>query len=85
LLNIVFCKCFVFSAKIIDHDGRRGNAMRAPAQWWHTVASSEARDVLHRAMCPPSHRRICMAIENAVVVINFVVAITIAKDHVMVI
>ncbi len=75
----------MFSAKIIDHGGRCGNAMRARAQWWHPVALSEAQDVLYWAMCPPSHRRICMAIENAVFVINFVVTITIAKDLVMVI
>jgi hypothetical protein len=38
--------------------------MRALAQWQHPVASIEALDVLHRAMRPTSHRRICMAIEN---------------------
>jgi hypothetical protein len=31
---------------------------QALAQWRHPVASSEARDVLHRAMCPTSYRRI---------------------------
>jgi hypothetical protein len=34
--------------QIVDHGGRRGNAAQALAQWQHTVASSEARDVLHR-------------------------------------
>jgi len=32
-------------------------------RWRHPVASGEARDVLHRAMCPSSHRRIRMAIK----------------------
>jgi hypothetical protein len=55
----------VFLAKIVDHGGRRGNAMQALAQWLHPVASSEAQDVLHRAMCPTLHRRIRMAIKIA--------------------
>jgi len=55
----------VFSTKIIDHGGRRRNAMQALTQWRHPVASSEAQDVLHRAMRPTSHRRIRMAIEIA--------------------
>jgi hypothetical protein len=55
----------VFSTKFVDHGGRHGNAMRALAQWRHPVASSEAQDVLHRAMHRASHRRICMAIKIA--------------------
>jgi hypothetical protein len=51
--------------KFVDHGGRRGNTAQALAQWWHRVASSEALDVIHRAMCPASYRRICMAIEIA--------------------
>ena len=49
------------------------------AQWWHSVASSETLNVLHRAMCPASHRRIRMVIENAIdspvifVIVNSVV------------
>jgi hypothetical protein len=50
---------------IIDHGCRRGNVMRALAQWRHPVASSEIRDVLHRAMRPASHHRIRMAIKIA--------------------
>jgi len=42
---------FLFSTEIIDHGGRRGDAMQALARWWHPVAYIEARDVLHRAMC----------------------------------
>jgi len=55
----------VFSTKIVDHGIRHGNAMRALIRWQHAVASSEALDVLHRAMRPASHRRIRMAIEIA--------------------
>jgi hypothetical protein len=33
------------------------------AQWRHTLASSEAPDVLHRAMRPASYHCIAMAIE----------------------
>ncbi len=53
----------MFLTEIVDHGGCRGNAMRALTQWWHPVASSEAMDVLYRAMLPVSYRRICMAIE----------------------
>ena len=35
------------------------------AQWWHPIASSEALDLLHWAMCAVSYRRIAMAIEMA--------------------
>ena len=35
------------------------------AQWWHPVASSEALDLLHWAMCVVSYRRIAMAIKMA--------------------
>jgi hypothetical protein len=42
----------VFSTEIVDHGGRRGDAMQALARWWHPVASSEALDVLHRAIRP---------------------------------
>jgi len=49
--------------KFVDHGGRRGNTSQALTQWRHPLASSEAWDVLHRAMHPTSHRRIRMAIE----------------------
>jgi hypothetical protein len=38
---------------------------QALAQWRHPVASSEALDVLYRAMRPASYRRIAMAIDIA--------------------
>ena len=58
----VLCVLFEF----VDHGGRRGNTAQALARWRHPVASSEALDVLHRAMRPASHRRIRMAIEIAI-------------------
>jgi hypothetical protein len=35
------------------------------ARWWHPVASSEALDLLYRAMCAVSYCRIAMAIKTA--------------------
>ncbi len=35
------------------------------AQWWHLVASNKALNLLHRAMCMVTYRRIAMAIETA--------------------
>jgi hypothetical protein len=55
--------CVLF--KFVDHGGRRGVTAQALARWLHPVASSEAPDVLHWAMCPASYRRIRMAIEIA--------------------
>jgi hypothetical protein len=51
--------------EFVDHGGRRGDTAQALARWRHPVASSEALDVLHWAMCPASYRRVCMAIEIA--------------------
>ena len=51
--------------EFVDHGGRRGNTAQALALSRHPVASSEALDVLHRAMCPTLYRHICMAIEIA--------------------
>jgi len=55
--------CVLF--EIVDHGGCRGNTAQALARWRHPVASSEALDVLHRAMCPTSYRCIAIAIEIA--------------------
>jgi hypothetical protein len=35
------------------------------AQWWHPVASSEALDLLHQAMCMVTYHHIVMAIKTA--------------------
>jgi hypothetical protein len=52
--------------EFVNHDGWRGNTAQALARWRHPVASSEALDVLHRAMHPTSHRRIRMVIKIVV-------------------
>jgi len=65
--------CFLF--KFVDHGSRRGDVMQALARWQYPVASSEAEDVLHRAMRPASHRRIRMAIEIVVNVPAFFVSL----------
>jgi hypothetical protein len=51
--------------EFVDHGNRRGDMAQALARWRHPVASSEALDVLYRAMCPASYRCIAMAIEIA--------------------
>jgi hypothetical protein len=61
----VFFLCFVFAVEIVDHGGRRGNMAQGLARWCHPVASSEAWDVLHRAMHPALHHRISMVITIA--------------------
>ncbi len=35
------------------------------ARWWHLVASNKALNLLHRAMCTVTYRRIAMAIKMA--------------------
>jgi hypothetical protein len=52
--------------EFVDHGGRRGDTAQALAQWLHPVASSEAPDVIHRAMRPASYHCIAMAIEIAI-------------------
>jgi hypothetical protein len=47
----------------VNHGGRWGNTAQALARWRHPVASSEAPDVLHRAMRPISYCHIRMVIE----------------------
>jgi hypothetical protein len=56
--------CVLF--EFVDHGGRRGYTAQALARWRHPVASSEALDVLHRAMRPASYRCIAMASEIVV-------------------
>jgi hypothetical protein len=60
-----FLLVFFFLYEIVDHSGRWGNTARALAQWRHLVALHEAKDALHRVMCPTLHHRICMAFEIA--------------------
>jgi hypothetical protein len=42
------------------------------AQWWRSVASSEALDLLYQAMCAVTYRRIAMAIKTATILGVFV-------------
>jgi hypothetical protein len=63
------------SFKFVDHGGRRGNTAQALGRWRHPVASSEAPDVLHRAMRPVSYRCIAMAIKIAIISPAFFVAV----------
>jgi hypothetical protein len=49
--------------QFINHDGCQGNTAQVLARWQHPVASCEALDVLHWAMHPALHCRICMVIE----------------------
>jgi hypothetical protein len=57
--------------EFVDHGGCRGNTAQALAQWPHSVASSEALNVLYWAMRPASYRCIAMAIEIASVLTLF--------------
>jgi hypothetical protein len=59
------CHNSIFTPEIDDHSIRQGNTGRIIARWRHPVASSEALDVLHRAMRSALHRHIVMAIEMA--------------------
>jgi hypothetical protein len=51
--------------KFVDHGGRRGDTAQALTRWLHPVASSEAPDVINRAMRPALYHCIAMAIEIA--------------------
>jgi len=53
--------CVLF--EFVNQGGRRGDTAQALARWRHPVASIEALDVLHWAMCPASYRCIAIAIE----------------------
>jgi hypothetical protein len=70
--------CFVsvifVSFKIVNHGGRQGNMVCALARWRHLVASHEAKDALHRAMCiapyPPGGMVIKIVIDLATFFVN---------------
>jgi hypothetical protein len=68
---IVLC-CF---NEFVDRGGRRGDTMQALDRWRHPVASSEALDVLYRAMRPALYRCIAMAIEIAIDLPAFFVSV----------
>ncbi len=58
-----------------EDGGRRGDTAQALDQWRHLVALSEAPDVLHRAIRPALYRCIAMAIEIAIDLPAFFVAV----------
>jgi len=60
---------------VFDHGSRRGDTAQALDRWQHPVASSEAPDVLHQVMRPASYRCIAMAIEIAIDLPAFFVAV----------
>jgi hypothetical protein len=61
--------------EFVDHGGRLGDMMRALDRWQHPVASSEALDVLYRAMRPASYRCMVTAIKIAIDLPAFFVAV----------
>jgi len=79
----VFCVLF----EIVDHGSRRGDTTQALARWRHPLASSEALDVLHRAIRLVSYCCIAMAIEIVVDLPAFLLSpislspTTLAKYH----
>ena len=62
-----------------------GNTVQALNQWRHSLASSEALDVLHRAMHPTPYRYIATTIKIAsdspacVVVVDLLLPMAIAE------
>jgi hypothetical protein len=71
--------CFVsvlcVLVKFVDHGGHQGNTAQALARWRHPVASSEALYVLYWSMRPALYRCIAMAIEIAIDLPAFFVAV----------
>jgi hypothetical protein len=65
--------CVLF--EFFDHGGRRGDTAQALARWRHQVASNESLDMLYRAMRPALYRCIAMAIEIAIDLPAFFVAV----------
>jgi hypothetical protein len=75
--------CVLF--KFVNHGGRRGDTMQTLNRWRHPVASSEALDVLYWEMRTALYRCIAIAIEIAIdlpaffVAVNSLLPTTIAK------
>jgi hypothetical protein len=73
------------SFKLDDHGSCRGDTAQALNRWQHPVASSEALDVLHQAICPALYRCIAMTINIAsnlptfFVVVYLLLAVTLAE------
>jgi len=54
-----------------DHGVRRADTAQAHARWWHIVASHEATNMLHRAMCLAAYLPGGMVVAIAVDSITF--------------
>jgi hypothetical protein len=65
LLKIVFVSVLCVFNEFVNHGGCWGNTAQTLARWRHPVASSEAWDVLHWAICPALYCLICMATKIA--------------------
>jgi hypothetical protein len=65
--------CVLF--EFFDHGGRRGDMAQALTRWSHPVASNEALDMLYWVMRPALYRCIAMAIEIAINLPAFSVAV----------
>jgi hypothetical protein len=59
------------SFEFVNHDSRWGNTAQAIDQWWHSVASRKALDVLYRTMHPVSYRGIAMASKLPAIRLHF--------------
>jgi hypothetical protein len=78
---LCFVSVFVFASKIDDLGGRWGDTAWALARWQHLVASHEATDVLHWAMCIALYCPGGMAIEIIVDLPAFFVIVDSIVTH----
>jgi hypothetical protein len=58
---LCFGSDFLVSFEIDDLGVHRGNMVQVLTRCRHPVASNEALDVIHQAMCSVLYRHICMA------------------------
>ena len=64
--NLTLCRDnLFFYTEIDDHGIRQRNTGHMIAQWWRSVASKAALDMLRWAMCSALHWRIVMALKMA--------------------
>ena len=67
----MFCVVFSHDGDDDDHGVRRADTARAHARWRHLVASHEATDALHRAMCLAPYQPNGMVVTVAVESVTF--------------
>jgi hypothetical protein len=60
---LCYVSVLTLEVNIDDLGGHQGNMVQALPYRRHPVASSEALDKLHQAMCPALYHRICMVIK----------------------